>query len=115
MRRRPLAGRDLLLHNGVGFAGLFAEHLKGHSATEDAEHLTRTGLAKDRDSRLSQEESAYLRPLTPPFFLPGYLPPYFFPKRSPTSAKRRPKARQMAASCPSISRRLSSPATWPGP
>jgi hypothetical protein len=44
-----------------------------------------------------------------------YLPPYFFPKRSPTSAKRRPKARQMAASCASISRRLSSPATWPGP
>jgi len=42
VRRRPLAGRDLLLHDGVGFAGLFAEHLEGHSATEDAEHLTRT-------------------------------------------------------------------------
>jgi hypothetical protein len=52
VRRRSLAGRDLLLHDGVGFAGLFAEHLEGHSATEDAEHLTRTGLAKDRDSRL---------------------------------------------------------------
>jgi hypothetical protein len=46
------AGRDLLLHDGVGFAGLFAEHLEGHSATEDADHLTLTGLAHDRDSRL---------------------------------------------------------------
>jgi hypothetical protein len=52
VQRRPLAGRDLLLHNGVGSAGLVAEHLEGHSATEDADHLPRTGLANDRDSRL---------------------------------------------------------------
>ena len=37
------------------------------------------------------------------------------PSFSPISARRRPRARQMAASCGSIWRWLSGPATWPGP